>query len=120
MRLMRKNDSADVVDLSLLQKKGILKRAGYENKQAIDRERDVIDFTAPKTNDVTPSNVGTNNSIFGFLDNAANNQSSSSSVFNSSNDSSDINALKLKIDNLEYKLQNLIDKIERMESNLKF
>lgn len=110
--LGRKNDDFELLDLTLLRKKGILK---------IPEEKDVVDFSQiPASQDVSMPNMPSldpaiESNPFGFLDSVA--QASSSASTGIPN-SSDANAMKIKLDDFEYKLERLSERLERIESKL--
>ena len=160
MGIFKKSGSVDVLDIPSLQKKGILKRAGFEKYEAEMNKSDMpsgikvtsgfVDLTSFSDPSVPSSGFATENnsplsslstpgmdSPFGMLDSLAQSASSNNgSYFNndsnplsslstsspfssSSSSSSEVNALKLKIDDLEYKLGTLLEKLARIEEHLR-
>ena len=109
----------DVYDYTLLKKRGILK---------IPEEKD-IDLSKMINKDgtinITQSDSAASNdsSPFGFLDSLASSTGSttpSASVSNISNISnSDISNLKVALDNLEFKIERLLERIEAIEMKFK-
>lgn len=107
-----KKESGDIIDYTLLQKKGILKLP--------KQKEEVIDLTKNLNSNDSTNQTG-NISPFGFLDSLAGASGQTNSVnagFQTSNDNSEINALKLKIDDLEYKLARLTEKLDKVNSFL--
>ncbi len=157
MGIFKKSGSVDVLDIPSLQKKGILKRAGFEKYEAEMNKSDMpsgikvtsgfVDLTSFSDPSVPSSGFATENnsplsslstpgmdSPFGMLDSLAQSASSNNgSYFNndsnplsslstsssSESSSSEVNALKLKIDDLEYKLGTLLEKLARIEEHLR-
>lgn len=119
----------EYIDYTLLKKRGLLKAREDELKSQVNEEG-VLDLTSaysiPSLSS-SPSSVSSSASPFDMLSSLASANSSSSSSYpsnsypthslSSSSDSAEVNALKLKIEDLEYKLNALIDKIDKM--NLK-
>lgn len=99
----------DYVDLSELKRRGILKVPEIRKNATITKEG-FVDFTQnqEKTNTLS------------FLDNFATSTTASNTDNLSSivNKNDDFNALKIKIDDLEYKLERLIERLEKIEGNL--
>lgn len=166
MGIFRK-EGIDVLDIPSLQKKGILKRAGY-NQYEREMQKDMssglkvtdgfFDLTSMQSKSESSSmnlpdlpspslpqsdnssmfmaldNIPTPPSLpgpgeptnpFSLLDNpttfsTSNSSFSNAPVFDSTQTgNSEVNALKLKIDDLEYKLGNLIEKLSLIEDHLK-
>ena len=140
MGLLKKSGSVDVIDIPELQKKGVLKRAGYEkyeramtkeNASGIKMTAGFVDLTSLanqqtenlQENNTQPLNLfssqeSQNNSPFAMLDNVARANNQESSYFSNNAQGLDVNTLKVKIDDLEYKLERLIEKIARIEESL--
>lgn len=111
--------SNEVIDYTMLQKLGLLKKE--EIKQ------DVIDFTSNSS-----GNIANQNSVsapagsgdpFSFMDNLAavgtsNSVNNPLNNANNSDFSGDINSIKIKIDDLDYKLNIFNEQLERVESKL--
>lgn len=114
MGLIRK--SQPDMDYTLLQKKGILKKSVEEKLPFKMTKEGDIDLTHLDNS----SNSGMAANPFGFLDSLAGasalDSPLSSSNNNSSDADSDISTLKIKIDDLEYKLARLIERLESLES----
>jgi len=124
----------DYFDYTLLQKKGLLKieEEPKEENVKIDNQG-FVDFTQ-SANSVSSSTASVSSAssapvgdMFGFLDSptssSANSSSSAvygnSSISSSSGDTnSDINALRLKLDDTEYKLERLIERLARIEEKI--
>lgn len=92
-----KEKGVDIIDYILLKKKGILK----------DKEET---SNAPLPSAHASQNQFANNP-FGFLDNA-----STPSATPSSSDA-DLSALKLKIEDVEYKIERLLERLAKIEEN---
>ena len=120
----------DYFDYTLLQKKGLLKikEQPKEDNIKIDN-RGFVDFTnASQTSSSSTADsaapTAPSGDMFGFLDSmasvGASNPSPSASVYgsSSSNADSEIATLKVKLDDTQYKLDRLIERLERIESKL--
>ena len=123
----------DYVDYTLLQKKGLLKIKNESQTQEESVKVDnqgFVDFTqstnSSPSNTVPAASSAPAGDMFGFLDNptppssssAIYGNSSSSSSLTSSDTSSDVNALRLKLDDTEYKIERLIERLARIEEKL--
>ncbi|HLC53333.1 MAG TPA: hypothetical protein VJK03_02210 [Candidatus Nanoarchaeia archaeon] len=109
MGLMRKrNSSVDILDLTLLQKKGLL--------NIPERKPELIDLVGPSASTM-PSTAPSDNP-FGMLDSFAQNASAPPLASAGSDVPSDMNALKIKLDDFEFKFQRLIERLEKIESSL--
>src|SRR3989338_2362201 len=119
----------DYFDYTLIQKKGLLKikEQPKEDNIKIDN-RGFVDFTnASQTSSSSTADsaapTAPSGDMFGFLDNmasvGASNPSTSASLFGgTSNADSEIATLKVKLDDTQYKLDRLIERLERIESKL--
>lgn len=138
-----KNESLDYVDYTLLQKKGILKVKEQKNDiidytstftQANSAPSAPADLTAPQSQASSqasdfgsffgsvdanpPSNVsGTYESPFSALDNPNSTLPSAASTTHLTNHP-DINALKIKLEDFEYKVERLLERLAKIESKL--
>lgn len=134
----------EYVDYTLLKKKGILKMKEEQAKKSIKTEGGFIDFTsfnndnpAPQADSSSSSSAQTSN--FSFLaemasSGAANSTHSASPLANFDTftpaastsasaipdnvDAKELNALKLKMDDIEYKLDRFIERIDKLESKI--
>ena len=111
--------SEDYVDYTLLKKKGILKLKEEKLKSSLKTEGGFVDLT-PLRNEATSASSTNLTNNFGFLSDMASIGSSNS---NSSNENvnvneSDLSALKIKIDDMEYKLERFIERIDKLEEKL--
>lgn len=116
----------DYVDYTLLKKRGLLK----ESENTVKSESPgsgFIDFTSSSntnnsSNSSSQASVGNPFDLLSSLTSSTNNSSSVNESSNSmagiypnnSSSNEDFNALKLKIEDLEYKLQRLIERIDSM------
>ncbi len=109
------------IDYTLLQKKGILKKAEEKKLPFKFDKSGMVDLTqvnanaSVNNNDITTS-LSASGDIFGALDNLANANSQANPLPANLND---INSIKVKIDDLEYKLDRFMEKIQVIESKLK-
>jgi hypothetical protein len=137
MAIFGKGD--DYVDYTLLKKKGILKLP-EEKKLPIKSEGGFIDFTAFNTPETANANnlaQETATPNFDFLNNMAAAGASTPSSDNNvsplanfdaiqpasstsllSQDDKELNALKIKIDDMDYKLDRFIERIDKLEEKL--
>ena len=111
----------ETIDYTLLQKKGFIKKGVKKELPFKVDSRGMIDLTpkiADEANNVI-ANAGNNGGPFNFLDSLAGlggSQSVQQPVAQENN--SDFNTIKVKIDDLEYKLERLVEKILVVESKL--
>jgi hypothetical protein len=131
----------EYMDYTLLKKKGLLKMKEQELQKSIKTEGDFVDFTSFGTKESAPSSPTpeTNTSNFGFLADMASagtansspspnplanfetfTPAASTSVSGIPNtvDGKELNALKLKMDDMEYKLDRFIERIDKLEEKL--
>ena len=107
-----KKKGIDVLDLTLLQKRGILK---------VPEEKD-LDLTRPFAQSSSSlAQNSTESSAFGFLDNLASNSSASNSApsFNNSDSNLEVQGLKNKLEDFEYKLERLLERLDSIETKLR-
>lgn len=116
-----KKDGADVIDFTLLQKKGLLRESDVDNSSG----NEVLDLTKISTNsgisNGATSDVG---NPFDMLSSLASASSSTGPTYPSSNsypnsDNSDMQNLRVKLDDLEYKFERLMEKIGKLEDELR-
>ena len=122
----------ETIDYTLLQKKCFIKQREVDNHGLKVDSKGMLDFTSfsqPVKNE-NVIQISSENSIspFSFLDNAVQTSSSNSPLSDSfspqsltatnSDNGSEINAVKIKIDDLEFKLTQLVDKLLLIESKL--
>ncbi len=116
---LRRKSTIDVIDLTKLQESGILQKSleiASMNERESLKSNEVIDFgrITSKENSTTG-----NNNMFGFLDNLAgvNSNNGMSNLKDNSNlgDNKLMDNLKIKIDDLEYKLERLMERLARIE-----
>jgi hypothetical protein len=114
------------IDYTYLQKRGIIKKK-EEKKLPYKITKDgMVDLTSHvseavssefKDSSYSQQQTGMASNPFGFLDSVSQSQgSASASPSSGENSSAELNALKIKIDDLEYKLQRLIERLEQLES----
>lgn len=105
----------EFIDYTLLYKRGLLKQKEQALKDKVGSDG-VLDFTTVGSSGV---NQGVANP-FDMLSNLASSSSPSSSFPSSTSSSSDsdVNSLKLKIEDIEYKLERLLERIARVDSRL--
>ncbi len=118
MGLFRK-ESRDIIDFTMLQKRGILKKeAPLEPLSTpIDPKTGFIDLTVPSPSASPFSQTTPSQDLFGLLDtHASHGTSSSLSSPSLASESGEIQSLKIKIDDLEFKLERLLEKLSAMES----
>ena len=102
-----KKEGLDVIDYTLLEKKGILKKT--------QQKSDVLDFTNASSNTASSSSASSPTDFASFFGSPTANPASQAS--NSIPDS-DVNALKIKLDDFEYKLEKLLERLASIESKL--
>lgn len=102
----------EVIDYTFLKKRGLLKVPETNN------EEDFVDLTSVKSNDIPSTNSSSAMSDFGFLSNMASIGAGNETNTPSASSDSEISSLKIKLDNLEYKFERLIEKMEKIEGKL--
>ncbi len=112
MGIFRKE--VEVLDLTLMQKKGILKT------QKTNHAPDIVDLTQNSVQSIGPSQVAPqqSSSPFDFLDLAASSASQSAPQLSPSQTPTDVEDLKVKLDNIEYKLERFVEKLEKFEEKI--
>ncbi len=115
----------DIIDFPMLQKRGIIKKEEIPpiNNAKIDPHTGFIEFLEPSnitSNDLQVPSPSSNSSqttdLLSFLDSSASISASSPSSFQSTQkDSLEMQSLKIKIDDLEFKLESLLEKISLLE-----
>ena len=136
-------EEGEYVDYTLLKKKGLIK-ARQDNLNKVKTDGGFIDFTSLGGNNTSNTNTSSNNpavssesnsaansgvnSNFSFLaDMAVGSDNGSASPVastgfdnNLSNniDGRELNGLKIKIDDIEYKLERFIERIDKLEEHL--
>ena len=111
MGLFRK-ESNDIVDFTLLQKRGILKKETTTNRPlTANPSANFIDVTSSSS----PTSSTHAPDLLGFLDANASQPSLSPSP---PLEHSELQPLKVKIDDLEFKLERLLEKISEVENKL--
>lgn len=120
----------EYIDYTLLKKKGLLRVEEEKVQQGLKTEGGFIDLTPAKTEVSKPSEMGN----FGFLGDMAS-QNSSQTVANplasfdsiaqqtataelASTGEREFNALKIKVDDIDYKIDRFIERIDRLEEKL--
>lgn len=110
MRLFKK--SSNVIDLTDLQRKGILQRSkaiANKNKDVVPT-KDFVDLSQQKT--LQSQQNLSQNSPFDMLSSLASASASENTAFSQP---LDVNQLKNKIEDLEYKLDRLIERLSKLE-----
>ncbi|MEK6888634.1 MAG: hypothetical protein AABW80_00840 [Nanoarchaeota archaeon] len=108
----------DYIDYSLLQKRGLLKPQPKKENDFLDLTRQQADRVFTEANSNLPSNASSSNPLASFFDSAQNNSPNmptSQGITAYGNDSSDVNSLKLKIEDLEFKIERLIERLNGLE-----
>ncbi len=117
----RRKSGVDVVDFTMLEK--IRKRnspsSKTESQQQTPSVGGFLDFTSPapqSTHTAAPSDSAT----FGFLSDFAQSSSANGSDVTArlSSPDAEVSALKLKLDDLEYKLERLLERLSEMETKI--
>ena len=113
----------EYIDYTELKRRGLLKVKEVEQKMKISKEG-FIDFTNnPLNNSESSTSSQTSVSPFGFLDNLSSNSEKTGNADPLSNivnkaDSTELNSMKIKLDDMEYKLDKLIERLEKIESKI--
>ena len=120
MGFFKKRD--EVLDLTLLQKKGILKKIQNSN---IEEVEDVLDLSQNQTSSNMMNSSSFNSQMppqsspFDLLDIVVQTNSNQSQDIQSRiQNADDLQDLKVKLDNLEYKIESLLKIFEKIEERL--
>jgi hypothetical protein len=121
--LGKRGNSPDIIDFTLLQKRGLIKKQR--------KARDILDLTAGQAvqqslnEEISKQGSEAGASPLSFLDNLAGASSESGSYFDSENKgelseekSAEINTLRVKLEDLEYKLERLMEKFNKIGERL--
>ena len=117
----------EYMDYTLLKKKGILKLKKEETLKNTKMEGGFLDLTSmrnePSSSEQSNSSNTTMPNNFGFLADMAsaglNSQSNQTSFDNNLKiDEKEFNMLKVKIDDIDYKIDRFIERIDRLEEKL--
>ena len=109
--LRKKEHGFDILDLTLLQKRGLLKQESPQTPDVIDLRVPIATLTPPSPTS-TPADV----SPFGMLDALA--TSTPTPTFSSEAPTPELSAMKIKLDDVEYKLERLLERLSALESKL--
>lgn len=132
MGLLKKSSGPDLVDYTMLQKKGFIKKKvekklpyKLDKSGALDLTQPTMDAAAASF-DLTPtpapatpaSSSEEGGGSMGFLSTLAGAGPSTASASDSAEVTKELGALKIKIEDVEFKFERLIDKITQLESKL--
>jgi len=113
MKRFRKK-GPEVIDLTELQKKGILERS-----KAIEQQNRITLGNEDKIVDLSNNSNSSDSGAFGFLSSLANaggvGGSNDSNLISASHD---LRGLKNKIEDIEYKLEKFIERLNKIEEKL--
>ncbi len=110
-----KERGPDVIDLVDLQKRGILKKSSQQIER---REDDFVDFSKQSSSSPVQSSSPSSFDFLNSLASSASPSSPSSLSSSETTDSTQLSSLKVKLEDLEYKLDRFIDRIVALESKL--
>lgn len=115
-----KKESSDIVDFTALQKRGILKRVVKDSSEDEDTNPQIPQslppvFQGPGESPQSPLDMF---SSLDILASSAPSQIPSSAMAINGLSESDLSSLKLKVDDLEFKLEKLLEKLEFIEGKL--
>ena len=116
MPLFKKKESnIDTLDLTNLQEKGTLQRSLALSNSRSQKEGQILDFTNIKSNAQNNSTVDkqVTDDFSSFFDTVA-----SSSIPTSTKSEANNSDIDVKLDNLEYKLSRLIERLEVIEKKI--
>jgi len=120
MSLFRKKSSSDIIDFTALQKRGILQRAEKEDS-GDDEFLRISPPSMPSSPNSPQDSLSPGLDMFSAMDKLAGTSQApmpSNSSYPSNIQDSDFNSLKLKVDDLEFKLEKLIEKLEALEGSI--
>lgn len=117
MGLFKKKEP-EIIDLTELNKKGTLQRSraiAQQQNALSSNEGKIIDLTSSQS-----SSVSSSDSPFSLLSSLAGAASDSTAYHSTTSlpSSSDIQSLKIKIEDIEYKLDRFIEKLAKLEEKL--
>ena len=119
MGLFRKKQG-DILDITLLKKRGIIKKSEIAPlSSSINPKTGFLDLTALPSNTKPPApsaSAPPSQDLFGFLDASASQEMSSQIASTPPENSLEVQSLRVKIEDLEYKLERLLEKISAIES----
>lgn len=111
-------ESVDIIDYTLLRKKGILQRAQASSRTTPSSAPSNPLASLLPVSSSTPSPAASpSEGLFGFMDTPSSAPVSSSSA-SSSFDSASLSALQIKVDDLDYKMGKLTEQIALLEAKL--
>ena len=111
MGLFRK-ESRDIVDFTLLQKRGIIKKEHPQSSSStVDTPTGFVDLTTSLPQ--VSASISTPTDFLGFLDSASPKPLTTAS---NSLENAEIHTIKVKIDDLEFKLERLLEKLSQLET----
>lgn len=110
--LKKKEHGVDILDLTLLQKRGLLKR------ESAPTTSDVLDLRVPiaTLSPPSPPQMPTDVSPFGMLDSLA--AVSQAPQLSTNSPTPELGALKIKLEDVEYKLERLLERLTLLEGKL--
>ena len=116
----------DVIDFTALQKRGLIKKEEPKKSELQITKDGYINLSQNKEQEIISNEISPQNNPFDMLNSlaAAGNSAESENPFQTSqsaqqNSSIDFQHLSVKLDDLEYKLERLIDKIAEIEAKIK-
>lgn len=126
MALFKKKDkSIEIIDLTELQRKGILQKSQQieKNNEAINSKEGYVDLSNLALTQSHAESISTQPKEIEspeFLSSLANigANEDSAQITNQAESSKELNQLKLKMEDLEYKLDSFIERLTRLEEKL--
>lgn len=114
MSFFKKKDGVETIDFTALQKRGILEKKPVVVKNPLSSF--VSSVQSQSSSEQTNSSFSSGD-MFGALDSLAG-TSSNNNISSFANNEQDVNSLKVKIDDLEFKLERLLEKIDFLEKKM--
>lgn len=106
-----------IIDLTKLQEKGILQRSkAIAKENSLEAKNDVVDLSSMISKNQSETS-NSNSSGFDFLS-LANAGSGSNSTGNIADSNLDMQGLRNKIEDIEYKMEKFIERISKIEEKL--
>lgn len=123
MSLFKKNrDAVEIIDFTALQKRGILEKVAAKEKKAEGNSPPSLPFPISSPSPPSPSPSLLSNqgeSIFGALDSLASISSNQANTQANNSSEQETSSLKIKIEDLEYRLERLLERLSFIESKIK-
>jgi len=115
-----KKRSPNTIDLTKLQKRGILQRSEKIARSQSSTSEEAIDLTPQTKKESLNSTLQSENSLnpFELLQNLANTPQTPKESFFQQQPPLDLSHIKIKIEDLEYKIDKFLERLQKIEEKL--